>query len=161
LSEKIKTIEARMAEVSALKTQILNYSKTRAVYVAYRKAGYSKKFQKEVPLRRVSPLAVQAERASHRPSQRRQVTPFGAGQAESPAFGRAVIGFSSACGNPKKRSGGTRSPPRKGAVGVWGASPTSKKKGAAHGSGRLLFGVVGTTRHCLRLYWKSFSGLGK
>ena len=33
-----------MAEIAALQKQIVNYSKTRDVYAAYRKAGYSKKF---------------------------------------------------------------------------------------------------------------------
>ena len=33
-----------MQEIAALKKHIINYSKTREVYVAYRKAGYSKKF---------------------------------------------------------------------------------------------------------------------
>ena len=36
-----------MAEIAVLKTHIINYSKTRDVYVAYRKAGYSKKFLAE------------------------------------------------------------------------------------------------------------------
>ena len=44
LSARIKTAEIRMAEIANLKTQIINYSKTREVYTAYRKAGYSKKF---------------------------------------------------------------------------------------------------------------------
>ena len=44
---KIKAAEKRMAEIAALKTHIINYSKTRGVYVAYRKAGYSKKFRAE------------------------------------------------------------------------------------------------------------------
>ena len=47
LSGKIKAAEARMSEIAALKTQIINYSKTREVYAAYRKAGYSKKFLAE------------------------------------------------------------------------------------------------------------------
>ena len=47
LSEKIKAAERRMAEIAVLKTHIINYSKTRDVYVAYRKAGYSKKFKAE------------------------------------------------------------------------------------------------------------------
>ena len=47
LSEKIKAAEQRMAEIAVLKTHIINYSKTRDVYVAYRKAGYSKKFKAE------------------------------------------------------------------------------------------------------------------
>ena len=47
LSTTIKSLEKRMAEIVALKTHILNYSKTRDVYVAYRKSGYSKKFFEE------------------------------------------------------------------------------------------------------------------
>lgn len=47
LSEKIKSAEKRMAEIAALKTHIINYSKTREIYAAYRKAGYSKKFLAE------------------------------------------------------------------------------------------------------------------
>ena len=34
-----------MAEIAVLRTHIVNYAKTREVYVAYRKAGYSKKFR--------------------------------------------------------------------------------------------------------------------
>lgn len=44
LSEWIKAAESRMDEIGKLKKQIYNYSKTRSVYIAYRKAGYSKKF---------------------------------------------------------------------------------------------------------------------
>ena len=47
LSARIKAAERRMAEIAVLKTHIINYSKTREVYVAYRKAGYSKKFKAE------------------------------------------------------------------------------------------------------------------
>ncbi len=47
LSTKIKAAEKRMAEIAVLKTHITNYSKTRSVYVDYRKAGYSKKFKAE------------------------------------------------------------------------------------------------------------------
>ena len=36
-----------MAEIAVLRTQIVNYAKTREVYTAYRKAGYSKKFRAE------------------------------------------------------------------------------------------------------------------
>ena len=42
LSTQIKTVEKRMAEIAVLRTHIVNYAKTREVYVAYRKAGYSK-----------------------------------------------------------------------------------------------------------------------
>jgi len=44
LSDEIKSAEKRMAEIAVLKTHIINYSKTRDVYAAYRKSGYSKKF---------------------------------------------------------------------------------------------------------------------
>ena len=39
--------EKRMAEIAVLRTHIVNYAKTRDTYVAYRKAGYSKKFRQE------------------------------------------------------------------------------------------------------------------
>lgn len=44
LSESIKSAEKRLGEIAVLRTHIINYSKTRDVYVAYRKSGYSKKF---------------------------------------------------------------------------------------------------------------------
>lgn len=47
LSKEIKSSEERMAEIAVLKTHIINYSKTRDVYTAYRKSGYSKKFLAE------------------------------------------------------------------------------------------------------------------
>ncbi len=47
LSAQIKVAETRMAEIAVLRTHIINYAKTREVYVAYRKAGYSKKFREE------------------------------------------------------------------------------------------------------------------
>ncbi len=47
LSTQIKAAEKRLAEIAVLKTQIINYAKTRDTYVAYRKAGYSKKFLSE------------------------------------------------------------------------------------------------------------------
>lgn len=36
-----------MAEIAVLRTHIINYAKTRETYVAYRQAGYSKKFRQE------------------------------------------------------------------------------------------------------------------
>ena len=47
LSAQIKAEEGRMAEIVVLKTHIANYAKTRNVYTAYRKAGYSKKYLAE------------------------------------------------------------------------------------------------------------------
>ena len=47
LSAKIKAAEKRMAEIAVMRTHIINYAKTRDTYVAYREAGYSKKFCEE------------------------------------------------------------------------------------------------------------------
>ena len=47
LAAQIKVAEKRMAEIAMLRTHIINYSKTRDVYVSYRKSGYSKKFYEE------------------------------------------------------------------------------------------------------------------
>ena len=47
LSARIKSAETRMAEIAVLREHIVNYAKTRDTYVAYRKAGYSKKFLAE------------------------------------------------------------------------------------------------------------------
>ena len=44
LMKIIKDAEIKMAENKVLKTHIINYSKTRDIYLAYRKSGYSKKF---------------------------------------------------------------------------------------------------------------------
>ena len=44
LSEKVTQSQSRLAEINVLKTHIVNYSKTRDIYVAYRKSGYSKKY---------------------------------------------------------------------------------------------------------------------
>lgn len=47
LSAQIKAAETRMAEIAVLRTHIINYVKTREIYAAYRKVGYSKKFLAE------------------------------------------------------------------------------------------------------------------
>ena len=47
LGDSIKAAEQRMAEIAVLRAHIVNYAKTRPVYDAYRKAGYSKKFLEE------------------------------------------------------------------------------------------------------------------
>lgn len=47
LSAKITEAQNRLVEINVLKTHIVNYSKTRDVYVAYRKSGCSKKFLEE------------------------------------------------------------------------------------------------------------------
>ena len=47
ISERQKRLEARLAEITELKKHIINYSKTKEVYVQYRQSGYSKKFFEE------------------------------------------------------------------------------------------------------------------
>ena len=47
ISGRIKAAEKRMAEIAVMRTHIINYAKTRDTYIAYRKAGYSKKFLSE------------------------------------------------------------------------------------------------------------------
>ncbi len=44
LAGQIKQKESRLAEIAALQKNISSYSRTRDVYIAYRKSGYSKKF---------------------------------------------------------------------------------------------------------------------
>ena len=44
LLAQIKDAERKLLDNAALQTHLLNYSKTRDTYIAYRKAGYSKKF---------------------------------------------------------------------------------------------------------------------
>lgn len=44
LLSDIKQKEVRMQEIRELRMHIINFSKTRAIYTAYRKAGYSRKF---------------------------------------------------------------------------------------------------------------------
>ena len=44
LQAQLRQCDDRLSAIKALKTNIINYSKTRDTYVAYRKAGYSKKF---------------------------------------------------------------------------------------------------------------------
>ncbi len=47
LQTKIKSMEKRMAEIAVLKTQIINYARTREVFAAYKASGYSKKYLAE------------------------------------------------------------------------------------------------------------------
>ena len=46
-SSRIKQLEARMAEIAQLKTHIINYSKTREVYAAYKQSRHKKEFLAE------------------------------------------------------------------------------------------------------------------
>ena len=47
LSAQIKASESRMAEIAVLKTQIINYAKTRTVFNGYKASGYSRKYLAE------------------------------------------------------------------------------------------------------------------
>lgn len=47
LRSQIREAETRMKEISKLRTQLINYSKTKKVYAEYRAKGYSKKFYAE------------------------------------------------------------------------------------------------------------------
>ena len=47
VSRRIKQLEGRMADVAQLKTHIINYSKTREVYAAYKKSHHKKEFLAE------------------------------------------------------------------------------------------------------------------
>lgn len=47
ISTRVHGIDARLKEIAALQKHIGIYSKTRDVYAAYRKAGYSKKYLAE------------------------------------------------------------------------------------------------------------------
>ena len=61
MGDSIKAAEARLTEIAVLKTHIINYAKTREVYAAYRKAGYSKAFleahQEEITLHKAAKAA--------------------------------------------------------------------------------------------------------
>ena len=61
MGDSIKAAEARLTEIAVLKTHIINYAKTREVYAAYRKAGYSKAFleahREEVTLHKAAKAA--------------------------------------------------------------------------------------------------------
>ncbi|NLA54316.1 MAG: relaxase/mobilization nuclease domain-containing protein [Clostridiales bacterium] len=64
LSAGLKELEARLADIGILKTHVINYVKTRDIYVAYRKAGYSKRFaaehQQEIALHKAAKQAFDA-----------------------------------------------------------------------------------------------------
>ena len=47
LSERIKSAEARMKEISEMKAQIIAYMRTREVYDGYKKSGYSRAYYTE------------------------------------------------------------------------------------------------------------------
>ena len=71
LGDSIKVAEARLTEIAVLKTHIINYAKTREVYAAYRKAGYSKAFleahREEITLHKAAKAAFDEAGLQKRP----------------------------------------------------------------------------------------------
>ena len=49
LSQQIKDLEKRMAEITELKKHIINYAKTKEIYTAYRESGYSRDYYEKNP----------------------------------------------------------------------------------------------------------------
>jgi len=47
LTSQIRKLESKMKDISELEKHIFTYSKTRDVYISYRKSGYSRKFYEE------------------------------------------------------------------------------------------------------------------
>ena len=62
--KRIQEIEARMKEISQLKTHIIQYSKTREVYAQYKKSNWSPKFavqhEQEIAIHRAAKKAFDA-----------------------------------------------------------------------------------------------------
>ena len=90
LSDELKAIEKRMADLSAMRTQILHYIKTRDTYVAYRKAGYSKKFlaahEGEITLHRAAKKFFDDQGLTNHPTIKEIQAEFAALQAEKKAI---------------------------------------------------------------------------
>lgn len=80
-SDKIKKMEGRMSEIAALKTHIVNYSKTRDIYIQYRKAGYNRKFysehEPEILLHKAAKQAFDALQVKKLPSMKELQTEYG------------------------------------------------------------------------------------
>ena len=71
MGDSIKAAETRLAEIAVLKTHIINYAKTRPVYDAYRKSGYSQKFleahREEITLHKAAKVAFDEARLQKLP----------------------------------------------------------------------------------------------
>lgn len=71
MGDSIKAAEARLTEIAVLKNHIINYAKTREVYTAYRKAGYSKAFleahREEITLHKAAKAAFDEARLQKLP----------------------------------------------------------------------------------------------
>ena len=90
LSEQLKAIEKRTADLSAMRTQILHYIKTRDKYVAYRKAGYSKRFlaahEGEITLHRAAKKFFDDQGLTELPTIKQIQAEYAALQAEKKAI---------------------------------------------------------------------------
>jgi prefoldin subunit 5 len=49
LSQRIKDLEKQMSEITELKKHIINYSRTKDIYTAYRESGYSRDYYEKNP----------------------------------------------------------------------------------------------------------------
>lgn len=69
---KVKTAEKRLSEIAVLRTHIVNYIKTRDVYVGYRKAGYSAQYravhEPEILLHQAAKKAFDAQKLDKLPT---------------------------------------------------------------------------------------------
>lgn len=72
LLDRVKASESRLAEVAVLRTHIINYIKTRDVYVGYRKSGYSAKYraahESEILLHQAAKKAFDAQQLEKLPT---------------------------------------------------------------------------------------------
>ena len=72
LNTKIKNAEKRLAEIQVLKKHMVNYRKTKDVYAAYRKSGYSRQFfeehREEITLLKASKDAFDQQKAEKLPT---------------------------------------------------------------------------------------------
>ena len=89
LLEKCNTLEKEMDETEALRRHIINYIKTRDAYVAYRKAGYSKKFlaehKEEIELHKATKQAFDELKLAKLPTVKKLQTRYALLEAEKKA----------------------------------------------------------------------------
>lgn len=71
IRQRITDVEQKMSELSELRTHIFNYSKTRDVYFAYRKSGWSRQFfeahREEITLHRAAKKAFEKQKSKKLP----------------------------------------------------------------------------------------------
>ena len=133
-----------MAEIAELQKQIANYSKTREVYAAYRKAGYSKKFlaaqETEILLHKAAKAAfdklglqklptmktLQAEYADLLASKKKAYAEYAAAKKDRPSDSIGPSVFSAPARARSRSTCGAFARQRKRPLpGDWGQPPTS------------------------------------